>query len=851
MATLSTRSRLPSSLLDLTWLRISTRANHGTQPDAALPHSVAFRRRMHSVQLASSPSGAFHPPVRTDSTTTESRHRKRRPGAALAVRRPQESEGGALAELERRVETLADITLNDTTQEINAETIPEFTENDLMAFYEDILAAPQESALPTPSSFAQSQIEMDMEVVDSLAQHFALSSVETQTEKPSSFLASLGQRANILSDLAMQPGPSTETVTPALPHQKLVQGLKLSVRNLLASRKFSALSGAKSSVPIVVLTQDEWDSLIRVCLHHGDAASAESALELMKHLGEVGLADSMKIVMELYARHGDIAKVENLMHNFLTGPPDEKQRHLHIKTHENSVSRGTVPDSALSLLHNYEEQRLPAPMTTYTRLITALFSVRSPLARAQAWDLFSHMRYVAHPDPDVELYTRMIRACAPSNGDPEPERALDLFTEMTVDRGLTPTEGAYSAIILACARAGSKTYVNEAFRLAKEMLNAHRDAHGRSAFRPEGRTFAALLEGAKRVGDLTRTRWILAELVQATRPGVSADEAPVNVEIDEAIMMHVFHAYATYRPPFNRSIAPQADEGVSPSHRETSSQSQPESEPSPPIETKSNAKQLPPQSKAEVVREATALFGRIVEDSTSPSPSAVFHNVRLTARLLNSYLSVHYAHGEPESAANLFDALFREHGVEKTARTYVEALERCANARKGRDREEAAKFAERVWAQWTVFEDASPMLTEDPSSARMVERAHAAIIRVLTLTNQLDRAITHLKRFATRYPPTALRAAKPLPSLRDARIVLSAPRPIVRLTTVLDIPDETVPPMLTFADLEILHHRLVAAGDREGLRFVKWACKAYEGSLRMRRENVLKGGRKRAAADGA
>jgi len=92
-------------------------------------------------------------------------------------------------------------------------------------------------------------------------------------------------------------------------------------------------------------------------------------------------------------------------------------------------------------------------MTTYSRLITALFHTPSSLAHAQAWDLFSHMRYVAHPHPDSLLFTQMIQACAIPN-PAEPERALDLFTEMTVDREIPPTVGAYTAAILACARSG-------------------------------------------------------------------------------------------------------------------------------------------------------------------------------------------------------------------------------------------------------------------------------------------------------------------------------------------------------------------------------------------------------------
>jgi hypothetical protein len=119
-------------------------------------------------------------------------------------------------------------------------------------------------------------------------------------------------------------------------------------------------------------------------------------------------------------------------------------------------------------------------MSAYSRLIAALFRTPFSLAHMQAWDLFAHMRYVAHLQPDTLLFTQMIHACAlPTPA--EPERALDLFTEMTIDRGILPTAGAYNPAILACARSGSKVYVNEAFRLAKEMLDAHRADATRSA----------------------------------------------------------------------------------------------------------------------------------------------------------------------------------------------------------------------------------------------------------------------------------------------------------------------------------------------------------------------------------
>ena len=78
-------------------------------------------------------------------------------------------------------------------------------------------------------------------------------------------------------------------------------------------------------------------------------------------------------------------------------------------------------------------------------------------------------------------------------------------------------------------------------------------------------------------------------------------------------------------------------------------------------------------------------------------------------------------------------------------------------------------------------------------------------------------------------------------NMRSQRVSLVAgDRPLVRLTTALDVQDDDVPQLLTFADIEVLHHRLVAAGDLRGLSYVKWVCKSYEGGLRKRREATLK-----------
>jgi hypothetical protein len=359
------------------------------------------------------------------------------------------------------------------------------------------------------------------------------------------------------------------------------------------------------------------------------------------------------------------------------------------------------------------------------------------------------MRYVAHPEPDVPLYTLMIRACASpisSSRSSDPLRALDLWTEMTVDHRLPPSLGTYNAIILACARSGSKSYVNESFRLAKQMMDTHRDARGNSAFRPDRKTFCALLEGAKRLGDLARTRWILAEMVNGHN---NADADSVN----EEVMMHMFHAYAAYRPPFRRAAALLVDQQVNtqPSQHQghtsesqvSTTKDQAQTENIATSEANPAFTHIPPQSRSEVIQEVKSLFNRILEDTgLDPNHDAdmddalpgdkKFKNVLLTPRLLNSYLSVYYKHSSLEASRELFWKLFDEYRVSRTARTYVEALERCGNTRRGHERELALSFADEIWAKWQVLEDARQ---EDGRalSGRMIEKAHIAFIRVLAL----------------------------------------------------------------------------------------------------------------------
>ncbi|KAJ6498181.1 hypothetical protein C8R47DRAFT_1212500 [Mycena vitilis] len=825
---------LPPGLWELTMSRICTRPANIRLGRLGFAHSAR-----NSAQAAFAKSPVSSPPIPSHPAedgsyrgTLGRSKRAAKPSGPLTPRPGPKP--GPIAEIERLVLELkeaADVEVSITDNLV-------FSEDQLMAMYEDLLAHPKDdpsAVVPTEPD----KRDQDLATVLELEQRL----LRINTVPPT-------QDSPLLHKLRKDPSPSFDPPVvdeTAQVHRRVIQ---------LAHARLDRLDTMGSTsqtppVPIALFSMNEYDALTRTCVSEGDLDAAGSVLNLMKRSGLAIPEESLTLVLRHYTDVGDVRGTEYCLTTFLSGAPTEAQRHLHVKCHLNATPRERVPESALAVLHSYETQGHPAPMKTYTSTIAALYSTHLSIARAQAWDLFSHMRYVAHPKPDVVLYTAMIRACATPVSKArvsEPERALDLWTEMTVEQGLTPTVGSYNAVILACAKSGRKEYVNEAFRISKQMLDSHRDAYGRSAYLPDRRTLCALLEGAKRIGDLARARWILADMVKTD---AGEDEA-----VNEEVMMHVFHTYTSYAPPFTRNLAvlvsggeqkavsSEAETQLAETLDSATSGSAPR-----PIEHSPRFTRIPPQTSHEVVEEVQALFQRILEDTgkarEAPTPDELFsgqekfQHVKLTVRLVNSYLSVHYKHSSLEASEALFWKIFDDVGVAADARSYLEALERCTRTKRGRERDVGLRFAEQLWSKWIVVEDAGRACSR-PVDARMVERAHVAFMRVLVLNGQLQRALDHIKAFEQRYPPSHLYERRRKAGFRSTKTVLVGARPLVRLTAPNEIPDDTVPPLLMFNDLEILHHRLVAASMRSGIAYVKYLCLAYEWGLRSRKNAVMK-----------
>ncbi|KAJ6463447.1 hypothetical protein C8R45DRAFT_1025746 [Mycena sanguinolenta] len=835
-------SGLPPGLWELTMSRICTRPANIRMSRLGFAHA-ARQNAQAAVAKSPSPSASYPPfpsvPEKQENDTgisSGSRRTLKRPGPLTP--RSARPTTGPVAEIERRVQALkeaADVEVLASEQLI-------FSEESLLTMYEDLLTHPEEIPDATPPML--DGIEEDMGIVRQIEQQL-LRNLDERSPLEDSPLVTKLRSGQPLPDL----DPPLVDETMEL-HRRVLQlaNARLDRLNVLPS------SASAPLVPIVLFSMNEYEALTRTCVNSNDLDAAESVLHLMKRSGLAIPEESLTTVLSQYSDVGDVEGVERCLAAFLTENPTPAQSHLHVKAHLRATPRDRVPESALAVLHSYEVQGHAAPMKTYTSAITFLYSTRLSVARAQAWDLFSHMRYVAHPKPDVVLYTSMIRACASpisTSRSSDPERALDLWTEMTVEQGLTPTVGSYNAVILACAKSGQKEYVNEAFRIAKQMLDSNRDAYGRSAYLPDRRTLCALLEGAKRIGDLARARWILADLVK--------DKASEEEGVNEEIMMHVFHTYTSYVPPFTRNLAmvvPGREQKESPElASDIAESSQSAIHAPPPAGHLTRFTRVPPQTSHEVIEEVQALFQRILEDTGKSSGSTDgnvfagderFQHVKLTTRLLNSYLSVHYQHSSLEASEALFWKIFDNIGATPDARSYLEALERCSRSKRGHERPLGLQFAEKLWSKWLTIEDAGRTCGR-PVDARMVERAHVAFMRVIVLNGQLQRGLDHVKAFAERYPPSHLYDSRPKPGFRSTRTVLVGPRPLVRLSSPNEVPDDSVPPLLMFSDLELLHHRLVAVSMKSGIGYIKYISKAYEWALRARRDAAMKASPPRTA----
>jgi hypothetical protein len=273
----------------------------------------------------------------------------------------------------------------------------------------------------------------------------------------------------------------------------------------------------------------------------------------------------------------------------------------------------------------------------------------------------------------------------------------------------------------------------------------------------------ALLEGTKRNADLARARWILAEVIKISRVGA--------FKPDENTVVGAFHTYAAFKPLLARqdvrkanAVEPvqsgQVDKRDDEMGAQTSGQAQDELEDGLPearadeaststpigvttdtglldIASPSFAPPTGPQTSPEVIREVDRLFEVIVHESRSLEDAAAFGGLRISPRLINSYLSVHLAHALLEEALVTWnDVWSRFDDADKNGWSYVLVLERMAYARSKLERRVASKWLPRIWKAYRALSDvvdpafeAGEELYHVGFGPREVERAWIACIR--------------------------------------------------------------------------------------------------------------------------
>lgn len=511
-------------------------------------------------------------------------------------------------------------------------------------------------------------------------------------------------------------------------------------------------------------------------------------------------------------------------------------------------------ETALKLLSQAEELAQPFPQSSYNIVLERLVDgtpseLPDPRTRAQALDLFGNMRFAAHPVPTRDVYTTMIRLCAAPQ-DPQPERARDLWIEMIEDQEMEPTAKEYNAIIRALG--STKTDYLEAYDLLRQMLSRHEEAtsipfegneNKLSPWVPTIETFSALLEGTKRAGDLDRARWVLNEMVDLARAG-SFSGHPGLQGPDEEMMVHIFQTYAAWRPRIKRGdIKPKVASEEAAAEVEAIESSEL-------VRAEEEDAEGPggPASRSDALREATVLFDAILAASDPTAAGNPFRGVKLSTRLVNSYLSVHMNHAPLEAARQTFKDTWATcettsptsgYTIQPNGYTYLGVLERCARGVRKADRVLAQAWGREAWAawrKWSELADAALPASNGQNrrkrfllglGERHIEKVWIAAIRLAAIGDEVTASLGLFNEFVRTYPPE---------NVRGTYTPYVPPQFAIRMTTPDMIAEPNVPPHILFRDIDVLHNRLVRDENWDGVNRLKWACIAYEKSLATRRK---------------
>ncbi|KAH9814205.1 hypothetical protein DFH28DRAFT_972597 [Melampsora americana] len=655
-----------------------------------------------------------------------------------------------------------------STQPDSSEHEPYFTENEVDAFYESLMK----------SSPEQLRKELDSSPMTNDLEHLPILGPPKSTSLKQQQLWNFPTKA--IESPSNSPDDSTQTI-----------------------------DSQAIDFTDVELTLQDWKSLLLVAARDLQSEKLNNLLELMKtrqvdigpitdsiltelaHLPQSSNAQrSIQVLSEAYSR-ASVAKSSAFL-----------QAQVHLILYRSGSNPAAAYQAASKYVQGLERVgAAPAP-AVYLQLFEYLSYTSQ--RRAHSLDLFNRIRLLAHPTPPITIWNAVLKALA-SGASTEPERSMDIYLDLKT-AGLYPTRETYNHLIRAMARArrpppGTPTRRAEAekwysgsLRLLDRMI--HEDG-----LKPDLNTYLALLEGSKRLGDLSRAKWIygLFRRELDSRPPVSSSfEDPKWLSVKAVTLM--LQTYASFAPisklTYHNSPNPKQVEKERKTHGNLLAASD---DPMAPYRGV-------PKSKKETLEESDRLMQQFLSETgdlilLAKTPA----EQRKLSILVGSYLSVYAAHSDIANLYKLYQDLtisplssIQENQDQKAIRItwiYLLVLERCEYVRSA---ERAGKISREVFHEWrstSQWQDKFELVKS--VEARLVSQMWAAWIRLQAKFGGVEESMKDIEEFTRLYP-------------------------------IENIQSSESTPYLSFKHLEIVHHRLKQNEDRESVKKLLRITKGYE-----------------------
>lgn len=322
-----------------------------------------------------------------------------------------------------------------------------------------------------------------------------------------------------------------------------------------------------------------------------------------------------------------------------------------------------------------------------------------------------------------------------------------------------------------------------------------------AGFEPTPESLMALLEGAKRNGDLARARWIVSQLA-------SMDA------LSSVSLGNLFQAYGSYpipRVPRFASSQPQQQQEQQQESTELTLEDDDAQQTTFPGPMPRSSQAVPQQlvqlmaallqSKGVPPADALAATNVPLPAKEQLQQDSLYARVKLDAFLINSWLLAFGHHSTFATFASVSSRLLQSTGVRPNGHTWKLRLEACE---KPKDAARGAEEAVGLFKEWQAWH-------ADRGADRETQAVWTATIRSLARAHRTDDAFDLTQAFFHAHPPSDIvrhAEAEPKPEQRPVVSVTSEMYPETQSE-----PRSPRPPQLVYSELHILFKRLADMQD--------------------------------------